>query len=120
MIHLYVFAAVAALDYAYVRYTYTVMARQALAAGYFAAVFMLMTGVSTIAYTSNPWTLPGAVAGAFAGTAFAVWQRGRREGLGWRGNRLEDASRPSRCSDRRGAWASITDFEAGHEGRAES
>lgn len=67
-----VFAAMFSLDYGWARYTAAITSRSAATAGAYAAAIIVLSGVTTIGYTGNPWLLIPAVAGAFAGTFTAV------------------------------------------------
>jgi hypothetical protein len=62
------FAVMAALDYAWVRYTRIVVEGRATQAATWAASLQVLTCVNTILYTGDPWTIPGVIAGAFVGT----------------------------------------------------
>lgn len=67
-----VFAAVAALDFVWAKYTYAITTKRATLAGFYGAVVFLLSGVATLGYVASPWLLLPAVAGAFVGTYAAV------------------------------------------------
>lgn len=69
-------AAMFCLDFAYAEYTKAVGHRGALAASGWAAVLILLSGVVTTSYISNPWMLVPVCIGAAAGTYCSV-ARGR-------------------------------------------
>jgi hypothetical protein len=67
-----VFVTVFSLDFVWAKYTQAVAGNAAWLAAGTAIVIYALGGVATLGYTSNPWLLLPAVAGAFAGTFTAV------------------------------------------------
>lgn len=67
-----VFLAVAALDFVWARYTKYVNDGKPVHAGISAIIIMVLGGTAVIGYTSDPWLLIPAGAGAFVGTYGAV------------------------------------------------
>jgi uncharacterized membrane protein YfcA len=56
------------LDFVWARYTITLVKKQAITSGGYAATIMLLNGIVTLTYVSNPWMILPAAAGAFVGT----------------------------------------------------
>lgn len=69
---LYVFAAMALLDFVWARYTAAVTAKGAFKSAGYAATILFLNGSVVLGYASDPWMLLPAGAGAFVGTYFAV------------------------------------------------
>lgn len=67
-----VFAATAALDVVWAKYTYALTGKLAVRAGLYAGATFLLSGTATLGYTSSPWLLLPAIAGCFTGTYFVV------------------------------------------------
>lgn len=65
---LYVFAAMAALDFVWARYSVACAHRRPLAAAAYAALIVVFNGPVVISYVDNHWLLAPAIAGAFFGT----------------------------------------------------
>lgn len=66
------FVAVFAMDWVWARYIIAISGKQALWGGWYSMWVIALGGFSVLSYTSNPWMLIPAVAGAFFGTVFAV------------------------------------------------
>lgn len=70
------FLAMAALDFVWTKYTYSVTKKYPHWASGWASAIALLAGAAQIAYTKNPWLLIPAVLGAYAGTYLAVeWEK---------------------------------------------
>ena len=67
-----VFMSVAALDFVWAHYTKCINSGRAIGAGVYAAIIIVLGGTAVIGYTSDPWMLLPAGAGAFVGTYAAV------------------------------------------------
>ena len=67
-----IFLAVTALDFVWARYTRYVNDAKGIHAGIAAVIIMVLGGTAVIGYTSDPWMLLPAGAGAFVGTYAAV------------------------------------------------
>jgi hypothetical protein len=71
-----VFALMFTLDVVWARYTLVVINNAAVKASFYATGIMILNGLTTIGYTSDPWLLIPAATGAWLGTFFAVkWKR---------------------------------------------
>ena len=69
---LLVFVAVFALDLVWAKYTLAVGANSAWQAGFYSMAIYVLGGSVVLGYTTNPVLLIPGVAGAFAGTFYAV------------------------------------------------
>lgn len=67
-----VFAALFVLDFVWAKYTLAMTQKRAVVASGLASAIILLSGAAQIGYTSAPWLLLPAAAGAFAGTFAAV------------------------------------------------
>ena len=67
-----VFASLFALDFVWARYTFAMTSGRPAIAGSYASVLIVLSGAAAIGYTSDPWMLIPAAAGAFLGTYAAV------------------------------------------------
>jgi hypothetical protein len=67
-----VFAALFTLDFVWARYTQAITARWPWQASGYAGVIIGLSGFAAISYTTNPWMLLPAIAGAVTGTYSAV------------------------------------------------
>jgi hypothetical protein len=74
-----VFAALAALDFVWARYTLAITDKRASAASIYAAVILALGAFSVISYTTDHWLLIPACTGAFVGTYLAVWHDERKK-----------------------------------------
>lgn len=66
------FACMFVLDLVWVFYTKAVVAKAPLRSASWCALLTSMNAVSAVLYVKNPWLIIPAVAGAFAGTFFAM------------------------------------------------
>jgi hypothetical protein len=69
---LIVFFATIAMDWVWAKYTIAISAKQALWAGWYSMWILGLGSIAVLSYTSNPWMLIPAVAGAYVGTVLAV------------------------------------------------
>lgn len=67
-----IFAALFALDFVWALYTKAITAGHTLRASFTAAGIITLSGTAAIGYTSDPWMLLPAMAGAFCGTYAAI------------------------------------------------
>lgn len=72
--HLVAFLALVVLDWLYADYTRSVAQGSVWKSSVIAAALYGFGGVATLAVVGDPWRLPAAMAGAFAGTAMAQWR----------------------------------------------
>lgn len=66
------FTAMAALDFVWARYIKATASHRPWLASSLAATLILLTGVTTIIYVSDPYMLIPTAAGAFVGTRLAM------------------------------------------------
>jgi len=70
------FAALFALDFVWVGYTRAIGRANAIGAGAYASLLILLSGTAAISYTHDPYMLIPAALGAFTGTWCAMkWFR---------------------------------------------
>jgi hypothetical protein len=62
------FLGMVALDYVWARYVLTLTKKRIIVGSSYAAGIMLLNGMVTLTYVSNPWMILPAAAGAFIGT----------------------------------------------------
>lgn len=77
MLHILAFAAVCAVDVAWVAYMWAADAKRPFIAGGLAASLYLASGAATIFYVDDNAVLVAGALGAFVGTAVAVYWRKR-------------------------------------------
>lgn len=68
----YVFVAMAALDFVWAKYSMACADRRAWAAPCYAALIVVFNGPVVISYVDNHWLLLPAIAGAFCGTRISM------------------------------------------------
>lgn len=62
------FFGMVALDFVWARYVISLTKKHAVVGSTYAAAIMLLNGVVTLTYVSDPWMILPAAAGAFIGT----------------------------------------------------
>lgn len=76
MTALLVFISVAALDFVWALYASHVTRNNAVMAGFYASLIMILGGLAAVGYVNDPWMLIPACLGAFVGTYGALkWCR---------------------------------------------
>ena len=66
------FSSMVALDFVWAKYTLACAKRQALSAGFFAALTLALGAFVVLTYTDDHWMIIPAAFGAFVGTHYAV------------------------------------------------
>lgn len=67
-----VYGALTILDFVWARYNLATADKRVWAASSYSVAIILLSGVSVISYSHDPWLLIPAAAGAFTGTFIAV------------------------------------------------
>jgi hypothetical protein len=67
-----IFAIMAVLDFVWAKYTYATTSHRSLAAGFYAVLIIVLSGLNVLGYTHDPLLLIPAGAGAFVGTSLTV------------------------------------------------